>query len=137
MNFRRQRKDNLEISLTPMIDVVFLLLIFFMVTTTFNRENQLEVNLPQASGKQSQADDVLEVAIDPTGNYYVNQHQVVNRKLETLKKAILNAAGDRKKPPLLISSDASAQHRFVIRALDAAQQLGFVHISFATQNASE
>ena len=120
-----------------MIDVVFLLLIFFMVTTTFNRENQLEVNLPQASGKQSQADGVLEVTIDPTGNYYVNQHQVVNRKLETLKKAILNAAGDRKKPLLLISSDASAQHRFVIRALDAAQQLGFVHISFATQNASE
>ncbi len=137
MNFRRQRKDNLEISLTPMIDVVFLLLIFFMVTTTFNRENQLEINLPQASGKQSQADDVLEVTIDPTGNYYVNQHQVVNRKLETLKKAISNAAGDRKKPPLLISSDASAQHRFVIRALDAAQQLGFVKISFATQNASE
>ena len=137
MNFRRQRKDNLEISLTPMIDVVFLLLIFFMVTTTFNRENQLEVNLPQASGEQLQAEDVLEVTIDPTGNYYVNQHQVVNRKLETLKKAISNAAGDRKKPPLLISSDASAQHRFVIRALDAAQQLGFVKISFATQNASE
>lgn len=120
-----------------MIDVVFLLLIFFMVTTTFDRENELQIELPKAAGQEKKQKEVVEVTINAKGEYYVNQHQVINRKLATLKKAILNAAGDGKKPPLLISADAKAQHQFVISAMDAAQQLGFVHITFATKPSLE
>lgn len=134
MNFRRHRKENLEIGLTPMIDVVFLLLIFFMVTTTFNRENELKIELPEAAGEQKKEQLVVEVTIDAEGVYYVNQKQLINRRISTLKKAILSAAGPGKKPPLLISADAKAQHQYVITALDVARRLGFVHLTFATKN---
>lgn len=137
MNFQRQSRENLEISITPMIDVVFLLLIFFMVTTTFDRESRLKIRLPEAAGEQQKADDALDIAIDADGNYFVNQFQVVSRELATLKKAIANAAGDGQRPPVVINADSNAQHQYVIRVLDAAQQLGFVHITYATKTPSQ
>lgn len=135
MNFRRQRREKLEISITPMIDVVFLLLIFFMVTTTFNRHTELQIQLPEAEGQEQQRKEIIEIGIDAKGQYYVNQHQVVNQKLETLKKAILKAAGDAKKLPLVIAADANTPHQYVISVLDVAKQLEFVHITFATESA--
>ena len=134
MNFRRQRREKLEISMTPMIDIVFLLLIFFMVTTTFNRQTELQIQLPEAEGQEQQRKDVIEIEIDAKGQYYVNQHQVINQKLETLKKAILQAAGDSKKLPLVIAADANTPHQYVISVLDVAKQLQFVHITFATES---
>lgn len=137
MNFRRQRREELEISLTPMIDVVFLLLIFFMVTTTFNRETELQIQLPEAAGQEPIERNIIEISIDAEGTYYVNQHQVVNRTMEMLKKAIQDAAKDSTKPTLVIAADANATHQSVIRVLDAAKQLQFMRITFATKTAPE
>ena len=133
MNFRPHRRERLEINITAMIDVVFLLLIFFMVTTTFSRETELKIVLPDAQGTPKTAEAHLEITIDPEGNYYINRHEVSNRDLDTLKRALRQAAGVDKKPPLVISADAKTPHQAVIRAMDAASQLGFVHITFATK----
>ncbi|MEN8261490.1 MAG: biopolymer transporter ExbD [Pseudomonadota bacterium] len=133
MNFRGRRKGKVDISLTPMIDVVFLLLIFFMVTTTFNRETELKIRLPEAQGTEKQKETQLELTIDAEGRYYVNKHQVVNQKPETLKRAIIEAAGSSRKIPFVISADGKTPHQAVISALDVAAQLGFVHITFATK----
>ena len=131
MNFRRKQKEDLDLNLTPLIDVVFLLLIFFMVTTTFDRETQLKIELPQASGEQKKATELLEVSIDSKSRFFVNQKELVNSGIATLKKALKQAAGDEKSPPLLISADGQATHQSVITVLDAASQLGFVNITFA------
>jgi biopolymer transport protein ExbD len=131
MNFSRKHKEDLDLNLTPLIDVVFLLLIFFMVTTTFDRETQLKIELPQASGEQKKSTDLLEVSIDSKSRFFVNQKELVNSGIETIKKALKQAAGDEKSPPLLISADGQATHQSVITVLDAASQLGFVNITFA------
>ena len=137
MNFRRQRRENVEISMTAMIDVVFLLLVFFAVTTTFNRETELQIELPKAKGQEAVEKKVVEINVDAEGNYYVNRHQVVNRTQEMLKKAILEAAKDLETPTLVIAADANATHQSVINILDAAKQLDFVHITFATKTPPE
>jgi biopolymer transport protein ExbD len=137
MNFRRRRSENLEISITPMIDVVFLLLIFFMVTTTFSRETELQIQLPEAQGQDAAEKNIIEITVDAEGNYYVDRHQVVNRTLEMLKKAIFEAAKTKEKPTLLIAADANARHQSVISVLDAAKQLELLHITFATKESPE
>lgn len=131
MNFKRKNREGFDLNLTPLIDVVFLLLIFFMVTTTFDRETQLKIELPQASGEQKQATKTLEVSIDSKSRFFINDKELVNSGLETIKKALRQAAGDQKNPPLLISADGQATHQSVITVLDAAGQLGFVNITFA------
>lgn len=137
MNFRRQRRENLEISITPMIDVVFLLLIFFMVTTTFNRETELQIQLPEATGEEPVEKNIIEITVNAEGVYFVNQYQVVSQSMEMLKKSILEAAKDSVKPTLVIAADANATHQAVISVLDAAKQLNFVHITFATKKSPE
>lgn len=137
MNFRRQRREVVDVNMTPVIDVVFLLLIFFAVTTTFNRETELQIHLPEAKGQETVEKNVIEVTVDPKGNYYVDKHQVVNRTQETLKKAILDAAKGKDKPTIVIAADQNATHQSVIRVLDAAKQLNFVHITFATKTSPE
>lgn len=102
-----------------------------MVTTTFDRETQLKIELPQASGEQKQATKTLEVSIDSKSRFFINDKELVNSGLETIKKALKQAAGDQKNPPLLISADGQATHQSVITVLDAAGQLGFVNITFA------
>lgn len=131
MKFQHKNKEEFDLNLTPLIDVVFLLLIFFMVTTTFDKETELKIELPQASGEQKKAKQVVEISIDSKSRFYVDQKEVVNSGLETIKKAIKQAAGDRQSPPLLISADGQATHQSVITVLDAAGQLGFVNITFA------
>ncbi|HIF18766.1 MAG TPA: biopolymer transporter ExbD [Cycloclasticus sp.] len=131
MNFKKKQNEEFDLNLTPLIDVVFLLLIFFMVTTTFDRETQLKIELPQASGETKKALDVLEISIDSKSRFYINEQEVVNSGLDTIKKALKQAAGDKQNPPLLISADGQATHQSVITVLDAASQLGFVNITFA------
>lgn len=131
MNFKRRKTEEFDLNLTPLIDVVFLLLIFFMVTTTFDRETQLKIELPQASGERKKATETLEISVDMKNRFFINQKEVVNSGLETIKKALKQAAGERKNPPLLISADGQATHQSVITVLDAAAQLGFVNITFA------
>jgi biopolymer transport protein ExbD len=132
---RRQHTDNLRINLTPLIDTVFLLLIFFMMTTTFNRESQLKINLPEAKGAIAEPEEVIRIIIGANGKYAINdaKRTLVNTQLETLKRALKHAAGGRKNPPLLISADEKAPHSAVIRAMEAARDVGFVKLGFEAQ----
>ena len=133
MNIGSRQKEVLDINITPLIDVVFLLLIFFMVSTTFERESEIEIMLPEATASAKTANDfVMQVTIDEEGTYYVNHQRVINTKLDTLMKAMKEVAGDRKDPPIILSADAKTPHQAVITAMDAARRLGFVHINFAT-----
>ncbi len=134
MNFYRRKKSIVEVSLTPMIDVVFLLLIFFMITTTFNEQTELKINLPTAQGEKLTEQKTLDLTIDSKGTYFVNKKQLVNSRMITLKRAIIEATGKNRKVPLIISADANTPHQSVISALDSARQLGFVHVGFATIN---
>jgi biopolymer transport protein ExbD len=134
----RRHQEAPDITLTPLIDVVFLLLIFFMVSTSFSRHAEIELELPEASTEKTQErPEIIEVAIDVNGHYYVGGRQLVNTQMGTLKQAIRDAAGARKSPPLVISADASTPLQAVVTAMDAARQLGIIHISFATSQAEE
>ena len=138
MNLRPGHKeDSVEVNLTPLIDVVFLLLIFFMVSTTFDRHAKLKVSLPEASTKATQQqNDPLVLSIDAKGNYFLNEHQVVNQQLGTLKQAILKTLGEKnvniKDVSLVLKADANTPHQSVVRAMDAASQLGLTRLSIAT-----
>ncbi len=136
MKLSHRREDSPDITLTPLIDVVFLLLIFFMVSTTFSRHSQLEIELPEASTEQEQEQpDHIEIAIDVKGRYYVNGRQLVNSQLATLKQAMGDAAGNQKAPLIVVSADGNTPHQSVVTVMDAARQLGFTHLSFATSQA--
>lgn len=150
MNLRPNYKDEtVEVNLTPLIDVVFLLLIFFMVTTTFDRHARLKVSLPESSVKSTQQqDNPLVLAIDAKGNYFLNDRQIVNQQLDTLKQAIRKVltqqAGaqdnvadvDYSKVSLVLRADGNAPHKSVVRAMDAASQLGLTKLSIATVEAN-
>lgn len=137
MDFHRKKKEKVEISITPMIDVVFLLLIFFMVTTTFNRETALNIKLPEAEGTEPEKNlKKINLTIDADGVYYLPgddglPHQLVNQKKETLKQELLKLAGHTRIIPFVISADANTPHKAVVTALDIAGQVGFKHITFA------
>lgn len=134
MKFRRQRTEDEGINLTPLIDVVFLLLIFFMVSTTFTKRTQLSVDLPEAVGeKNSEAPRQIEIMISADGSYAANDQALVNNKVETLKAAITKLAEGDTKIPLVITADAKTPHQAVVQAMDAAGQLGFAHLSITTR----
>ena len=133
MNLRPQRTESPDINLTPLIDVVFLLLIFFMVSTTFKDDARIQLELPEAQGQQDAAEEaeILVVVIDAAGTFYVNDRQVVDRKPETLRKAIAGAAVDARSLPVVIKADARATHPSVMTVMDAASGLGLLRFSFA------
>jgi len=133
MNLRRRQREDPEVNLTSLIDVVFLLLIFFMVTTTFNRDNALEVDLPEASGVPVSDQKSVEITIDAAGEYYVDRQQLINTQIETLKRALRKVAGDDSETGVIISADGRTPHQAVVTAMDAAGQLGFVHLSIVTR----
>ncbi len=134
MNLRPGHKEEtVEVNLTPLIDVVFLLLIFFMVTTTFDRHAKLKVSLPESSAKiTQQQSDPLVLSIDAKGNYFINDRQVVNQSLDTLKQALQKVIGDNSDVALVLRADANTPHKAVVRAMDAASQLGLTKLSIAT-----
>ena len=133
MQFRRQRREELTVNLTPLIDVVFLLLIFFMVSTTFTRETRLAVDLPEATGVASdKSPRQIEILVDEGGNYRVNGKGLVDNRLRTLQAAIYEYSEGDTTRPLLISADADATHQAVVRAMDAAGQMGFAQLGIAT-----
>ncbi len=130
MDFRPKAKNKPELNLIPLIDVLIVLLIFLVLTTTFSREGAMRVNLPQANGEVAEDDKGIELVIKADGRYFINGHQLINTQMDTLKKALREAAGENKDPLVTINADKATQHQFVVGALDAAGQLGFVHISF-------
>ena len=134
MKFRRQRRDEVSINLTPLIDVVFLLLIFFMVSTTFTRETQLSIDLPEAEGEARQSgDQEIEILIDEAGGYRVNGQGLADARMRTLQAAIYKISAGDTTLPMIITADAQAAHEDVVRAMDAAGQMGFVHLSITTR----
>ncbi|MEJ2685792.1 MAG: biopolymer transporter ExbD [Gammaproteobacteria bacterium] len=138
MNLRPRRRAEPEVNLTSLIDVVFLLLIFFMVSTTFNTLARLQITLPQASEKPTPAPQkVLVVAITADSRFYVDNQELVNNKPETVKRAIAQAIDGRKDLPVIIRADGRTPHQAVVTALDAASQLGLVHISMATTHEND
>lgn len=138
MNLRPGHKEeNVEVNLTPLIDVVFLLLIFFMVTTTFDKHAKLKVSLPESSTKTTQQQhEPLVLSIDVKGNYFLNDRQIVNQQLDTLKQAlrktIAQGSQNLEDVALVLRADANTPHQSVVRAMDAASQLGLTKLSIAT-----
>lgn len=138
MKFRRQRLDDVNINLTPLIDVVFLLLIFFMVSTTFTRETQLSVDLPEAQGQvKESSEEEIEILIDEGGTYRVNGQGLVDNRMRTLQAAIYKVSAGDTTMPMIITADAQAAHQDVVRAMDAAGQMGFVHLSITTRQPTQ
>jgi biopolymer transport protein ExbD len=136
VNFKRQRKEELSLNLTPLIDIVFLLLIFFMVSTTFTKENHMSINLPEADGEVSDAPkQMVEVIIDKDGQYSINGKALISNKLITLKQAIEKVSEGDRSLPFIITADAATPHESVVRAMDAAGQLGFSRLSITSKQA--
>ncbi|UVO17012.1 ExbD/TolR family protein [Stutzerimonas stutzeri] len=138
MKFRRKPRENVEIGLAPLIDVVFILLLFFVVTTTFTRETQLQVDLPEAaSGTPPEQTEVkqLEVVIDVDGNYSLNGKALLKSDLNSLMAALGKEAEGDNSLPMIISADGKTPHQAVITAMDAAGKLGFAHLRITTVEA--
>ncbi|HAN28158.1 MAG TPA: biopolymer transporter ExbD [Haliea salexigens] len=138
MKFRRQQAAEVGVNLTPLIDVVFLLLIFFMVSTTFTRETQLTLDLPEANGEPREVvEQQVEVLVDEEGRYRVNGQPLVDSRVRTLQAAIYKVSAGDTTLPLVIAADAQAAHQAVVRAMDAAGQMGFVHMNISTRLPAE
>lgn len=134
MKFRRQHNEEVGINLTPLIDVVFLLLIFFMVSTTFTRETQLSIDLPEAEGTVKETSELqIEILVDESGSYRVNGQGLVDNSMRTLQAAVYKISSGDTTLPMVITADADAAHQYVVRAMDAAGQMGFVHLSITTR----
>ena len=133
MKFRTRRRQGIEANLTPLIDVVFLLLIFFMVSTTFTHENQLRIELPEAEGEMPEAVARLDLVIQRDGAYSINGTSLTGRDLTTLVEALRRSAGSDLDQPLVISADAQTSHESVVRAMDAAGRVGLTRVRLASQ----
>jgi len=129
----KRRDDNLLVDITPLIDVVFILLLFFMVASTFDKQAKLKIDLPEASAQtQMQDTQSVVISIDAKGRYHINDRQLVNSQKETLKLALQKTVGDNKEVPLVLRADARTPHQAVVNAMDVAAQLGLTHLSIAT-----
>lgn len=133
MNLRPRRREDPELNLTSLIDVVLLLVIFFMVSTTFVDEGRLHVELPTASGKvTSQVQDPVVITVTAQGSYRVNERPLVNNAPDTLMAALRKVAAGHTDSPVTIRADGRATHQSVVTAMDAAARLGFRQVNIAT-----
>jgi biopolymer transport protein ExbD len=138
VKFRRKPRENIELNLASLIDVVFILLLFFVVTTTFTRETQLKVELPEAaSGTPPEQTELklLEVLIAADGSYSLNAKALLKSDLDSLMGALQKESDGDNSLPLTISADAKTPHQAVITAMDAAGKLGFAHLRITTVEA--
>lgn len=139
MNFRTGRlADEPEISLTSLIDVVFTLIIFFVVTTTFDERSSIQIDLPRSSTQASTpTQSPLTLAIDPQGRYFLGNNEVLKRDPDSLRQAIQQVAGEDRQQAVVVRADARTPHQAVVTALDVLGQLGFARISIATVGAED
>ncbi len=142
MNFRPPRQREVELNLTPLIDVVFLLLIFFMVSTTFVKESEIDLTLPEASADlREEPIDKIEVAVDRDGTVFVDGQALVSSRVETIRqalnRALSGAQGEAGDPVVIISADAEASHQAVVDVMDAARQAGLLRVTFPTRTREE
>ncbi|MEK6748178.1 MAG: biopolymer transporter ExbD [Pseudomonadota bacterium] len=133
MNLRPRRKDEFDLNVISFIDVLLVLLIFFVVTTTFKQSFNIALVLPEATSDKRQPETRIDLTIDGDGNFYVDRSQLVNNQSETLKQVLLKVTGGKTNVPLIISADSKTPHQAVITAMDAARQVGFAHFGLATK----
>lgn len=134
MKFRRQSRELEPMNLISLIDVMFFLLIFFMLSSTFTKETHLGVELPEATGTPSVDDkQKIEIVIGEQGSFSINGQSLVNNEVETLKSAILKVSEGKTDLPLLLTADAKTPHQYVVTAMDVAGQLGFARISITSR----
>lgn len=138
MRLQHHATEEPSVDLTPLIDVVFLLLIFFMVSTTFERQALLKVDLPEASevDDRTELPESLELVIDSEGRMYLNDMRLVDSTEQTLRAAIQEAVGDERSLPLILRADRLTAHHHVVTAMDVAAQLGFRNLSIATDRST-
>ena len=140
MNFQRGRtREEPEINLIPMIDVLLVILIFLMVTTSYAKFAELQINLPQAAGEQGNVSSSKQiyVAVDASEQYAINNAHAVFSGVDNFAQALRKAAGDEAEPTIIISADAKAPHQSVINIMEAARVAGYGRITFTTQNSSK
>jgi len=128
-------KEDPNLDLTSLIDVIFLLLIFFMVSTTFEKPALMKVDLPEASAVEDRAEkpDSLELVIDAEGRMFLNDQRLIDSEARTIRDAIEQAAGTRRDLPLILRADRETPHHFVVTSMDVAAQMGFSNLSIATE----
>ncbi len=138
MKLSRRVREPADINLTPLIDVVFLLLIFFMVSTTFNRDSELSIELPQASAEPTPNEKTpIDVAIDAQGRIFVAGRPLAGTQKASVKQALSNAAGTEIDPSIVISADANTAYQAVVTVMDAARELGYLHLRLPGRMAQE
>lgn len=138
MNFRRGRSgDEPEINLIPLIDVLLVIIIFLMLTTTYAKFSGLEINLPTAeASKQNEQPNEISVVVTASGQVLVDKAPLTAPTVQTIAEALRRATGDAKEPVVVINADAKATHQSVVDIMQAAQSAGLPRISFATQAAT-
>lgn len=138
MNFRSNRKEDPEINLIPLIDVLLVIIIFLMLTTTYSRFAELQIQLPTAEAdKQLERPNEISIVVSAAGQYLVNRRPVVFRDVPALAAELRGAGASMKDPVVVISADNKATHQSVIRVMDASRQAGYGHIAFAVEQTSK
>jgi biopolymer transport protein ExbD len=139
MNFQRGRRhEELEMNLVPLIDVLLVIIIFLVVSATFSRTSELQINLPTAEANTPEDKPlVITVEVDATGHYLVNGNAVDGASVEGIASALTKAGGEGKDPTIVINADAKSTHQSVVNVMEAARQANYTHITFATQISSE
>lgn len=135
MNFRPGRvREEPEINLVPLIDVMMVILIFLMITTTYSKYTELQINLPTADAeKQLERPNEISVLVSATGQYVIDKVPATFSSIDNLAGELRRAGGDRKDPVIVISADALASHQSVVRVMEAARVAGYAQITFTTQ----
>lgn len=138
MKFRRPAQDSLEINLTPLIDCLLFLIVFFLLTTTFLRPSKLQISLPEAGGDSSPVSARnIEVAVSASGNYAVNGQVLATTQPTSLRSAIEKASGGSRELPFIISADSNTPHQAVVTVMDVAGQMGFESLSISTRQSAK
>jgi biopolymer transport protein ExbD len=133
MNLKPRRREEPEINVVPLIDVVLLLVVFFMLSSRFMDEGRVPVHLPHASAPiATPAAEPLVVTVTQQGGYRVNEHELINSSPDTLRAALLKAAGEDRKQHVTLRADGRATHQSVVTALDVLGKLGFAEVNMAT-----
>jgi biopolymer transport protein ExbD len=134
MKLQSRSREEPEINVISLVDVLLVLVLFFMVSTSFLRDTEIRLQLPEATTEQpaETPDESLEITITKTGSYLVNGRELVNSERRTLRTAIERLAGEKRDLPVFIRADADATHQSVVTAMDVAGQLGFVRLNIAT-----
>ena len=135
MNFRRgKQREEPEINLVPMIDVMLVILIFLMITTTYSKYTELQINLPTADAeKQPERPNEISVVVSAQGQYTINKASIAFTSIDQLAQEMRRAGGNLKDPVVIISADAKATHQSVVRVMEASRAAGLSQITFTTQ----